>query len=148
MTWDILALQPEEHGGERRELDVQAAIAVLPGNILRPDFAEVADVRTTEHFGICVEDFLPLAARGCAQAVIVADHWREVEHAQDLVPVVVFTDKRNNGVVGVVAPDPFETGVVVVDFPERCVFLVQVVQHLHHLQELSVTVPADQVPVE
>ena len=124
MTWDILALQPEEYGCERRKLDVQAAIAVLPRDVLRPDFTEVADVRTSEHFGIRVEDFLPLAARGRAQAVVVADHRREVEHAQDLVSVVVFTDKRNNGVVGVVAPDPFETGVVVVDFPERCVFLV------------------------
>ena len=119
----LLPFQPEEHGGERRELDAQAAIAVLPRDVLRPDFTEVADVTAAEHVGIRVEDFLPLAARGCSQAVVVADHRREVEHAQDLVPVVVFTDKRDDGVVGVVAPDPFETGVVVVDFPERCVFL-------------------------
>ena len=143
-----LTFQAEVHGSERRKLDIQAAFAILPGDVLRPDFAEVTHVGAAEHASVSVEDFLPLAARGGSEAVVVADHRREVEHAENLVPVVVLAHEAYDGIVGIVAPDPFEAGVVVVDFPERGIFLVQVVQHLHHLQELAVAIPADQVPVE
>ena len=120
----------------------------MPRDVLRPDFAEVPDVGTAEHFGIRVEDFLPGAASRGSKAVVVADHRREVEHAQNLVSVIVLANKAHDGIVRVVAPDPFEAGVVVVDFPEGCVFLVKVVQDLHHLEELAVAIPADKVPVE
>lgn len=130
----MLSFQLEEHCGERRKLDAHACIAVLPRDILRPDFAQVADVRTAEHACVRVEDFLPLALCGGTEAVIVADDRGKVEYAENLVAVVVFTDKTHDGIVGVVAPDPFESGVVVVDFPEWGVILVDAVQNLHHLQ--------------
>ena len=134
MAWNILSFQAEEHGGERRKLDVQAPLPVLPRDVLRPDFTEVAYVGTAEHGCVRIEDFLPGSAGGGAEAVVVADDRREVEHAQDLVPVVILADEAHDGVVGVVAPNPFETGMVVVDFPEGGVILVDVVQDLHHLQ--------------
>lgn len=143
-----LTFQAEVNCGQRRELNVQAPLAVLPRNVLRPDFAEVTHVGAAEHASVSVEDFLPLAAGRSAEAVVVADHRREVEYAQNLVSVVVLTHKAHDGIVGIVAPDPFKACVVVVDFPERGVFLVQVVQNLHHLQELAMAIPADEVPVK
>ena len=73
---------------------------------------------------------------------------REVEHAQNLVPVVILAHETHDGIIGIVAPDPLETGVVVVNFPEGRVVFVNVVQLLHHGEEFAVAVPADEVPVE
>ena len=115
---------------------------------MRPDFAEVPDVAAAEQTRIGVEDFFPSSASGGAQTVIVTDNRREVEYAQNHVAVVVFTYKAYDGVVRVVAPYPFEAGVVMVDFPERRVVLVDVIQFLHHGEKLAVALPADQVPVE
>lgn len=143
-----LSFQLEVHGGKRRKLNAEAAVPVLPRDVLRPDFAEVSDVRSTEHFGVCVENFFPSAAARGSKAVIGARNWREVEYAENLVAVVVFTHETHDGIVGVVAPDPFESGIIMVDFPERGVLFVQAVERLHHLQELSMAVPAYQVPVK
>ena len=120
----MLSFQAEVHGSERRKLDAQAPLPVLPRDVLRPDFTEVPDVGTAEHFGIRIEDFLPGSVCGGSQAVILANDWRKVEHAKNHVAVVVFTYKAYDGVVGIVAPDPFEAGEIMVDFPEGCVFLV------------------------
>ena len=59
-----LSFQPEVHCRKRRELNVQAPLAVLPRDVLRPDFTEVSDVRTAEHGRIRVEDFFPGSAGG------------------------------------------------------------------------------------
>ena len=115
---------------------------------MRPDFAEIPDIAAAEQTRIRVEDFFPGSASGSAQAVIVADNRREVEYAQNHVAVVVFTYKTDDRVVCIVAPNPFEAGVVMVDFPERRVVFVNVVQLLHHGEEFAVAVPADEVPVE
>ena len=144
----LLSLELEVDCGKRRKLDVQAPFAVLPRNILRPDFTEIADVRASEHGCIGVENFFPSTASRSAQAVIVTDNRREVKHAENHVAVVILTDKAYNGIVGIVAPDPLKAGVVMVDFPQRRIFLVDVVQDLHHFEELAVAIPADQVPVE
>lgn len=40
----ILSFQLKVHSRKRWKLDVQAPFAVLPWNVLRPDFAEVSDV--------------------------------------------------------------------------------------------------------
>ena len=144
----MLPLQLEVHCRERRELDVEAALPILPRDVLRPDFAEVSDVRTAEHFGISIENFFPGSTCRGSQAIILANDWRKVEYAKDHVAVVIFTYKAYDGIVRVVAPNPFETSVIVVDFPKRGVFLVDVVQDLHHLQHFAVAIPADEVPVE
>ena len=144
----LLFFQSEINAGKWRELDVQAACAVLPRNILRPDFTEVPDVTAAEHAGIGVEDFFPGSACGGSQAVIFAYDRREVEYAQNHIAVVVFTYKAYDRVVRVVAPDPFKAGVVMVNFPEGRVVFVNVVQFLHHGEKLAVAVPADEVPVE
>ena len=115
---------------------------------MRPDFTEIANVRASEHGCIGVENFFPSTACGCAQAVIVTDYRRKVEHAENHVAMVIFTDEAYDGIVGIVAPDPFKAGVVMVDFPQRRIFLIDVVQDLHHFEELAVAIPADQVPVK
>lgn len=134
--WDFngceLSFQLEIHASKWRKLYGKAPLTVLPRNVLCPDFAEVPDVAAAEQTRIGVEDFFPGSASGGAQAVIVADNWREVEYAQNHIAMVVFTYKADDGVVCIIAPDPFEAGVVMVDFPERCVVLVDVVQFLHH----------------
>ena len=94
---------------------------------MRPDFTEIADVRTAEHGCIGVENFFPSTASRSAQAVIVTDNRREVEHAENHVAMVILADEAYDGIVGIVAPDPFKAGVVMVDFPQRRIFLVDVV---------------------
>ena len=59
-----LPFQAEVDCGQRRELNVQAPLPVLPRDVLRPDFAEVTHIGSAEHGRIRVEDFFPGSAGG------------------------------------------------------------------------------------
>ncbi len=62
-------------------------LAAHPGNVLGLDAAEISDVAAAVRFCVGVNKLTIETGLGDAQAVIVAHHWRCIDHERDDVAV-------------------------------------------------------------
>ncbi len=114
-----LALEFEDEGGEWREGEQEGVRAILSGDLLGVEAAEIADARASVVCGVGVEDFLVEAADRNADAVIAADDWRGVQDDDEKIFVISRAAyEGDDAVVAVVAINPFETGPFEIDFVE------------------------------
>ena len=81
--------------------------------------AQVAPAGAAEGLGVAVEDLVPGAAAGHAQAVVLARHRREVADHQHRLAVARLAQEGDHAVVGVVGIDPFEAVAGEVELVQR-----------------------------
>ena len=106
---ELFADEFEEDGSERWQLDVRAERAILPGRFFGVNLSGVADVSAAPHFGIRIENLLPTSANRKADAVRRSGNRREVKCAENGGTVRIATDKGNDGIVRVIAGNPFKS---------------------------------------
>jgi len=123
-----LALELEDEGGEGREGEQEGVRAILSGDLLGVEAAEVADAGASVVCGVGIEDFLVEAADWDADAVIAADDWRGVQDDDEKIFVISrAADKGDDAVVAVVAINPLETGPFEIDFVESRLLRVEAI---------------------
>ena len=110
----------------------------------------VFHARAAELLGVTVEYLAVFALLRHADAVVMSHLGREVaEDDEEILVIVGLSDEGDDGVLAVVAVDPLEAVPVEVNFPERTVFLVELVQGARVFEHLRVhRVLLDEMPIE
>src|ERR1041385_463329 len=112
-------LQLEGHGRQRRQVDEDGMFAAHPLSIFALHTAVIANIAATVRVGVGVDDLAIKSGARHAEAIVVPNDRRRVDHENDRFALARFAHERHDAVVGIVEIDPLEAFVRIVLLPER-----------------------------
>ena len=109
----------------------------------------IALVGASIHLGVAVQNFFPQAATRDADAIIVARHGGEIENHQHNVGVRArFADETQGAVFGVVMIGPLEAVGMKIQFVQRWLGLIKVVEIRDAFLHAAVEAILERVPLD
>ena len=97
--------------------------------------------------GIAVEEFTIVTFVWHANSIVFARNWGEVAYAYDLILLVLgFPEEGNDGLCGIRKVDPLETVPAMIDFVQRGLLAVEMVQVACQTLETHVPFEIAEVP--
>lgn len=111
----------------------------MTGDFIAMHRAAVTGIATVVMHRIGIEDFTPFARLIDTEAIAVARYWRKIADNDNFVAGLVTTNKNQHRTFFIVNHQPFKTIAVKVEFMQRLVMAISMVQVTH--QTLHPVVP-------
>ena len=120
----------ERNHAERRQIDAYRMALTLPGNGIRVDAAEIADIAAAIRFGVRIQDLFVPPFANSSNPISVTRDWGSVDDEDQDWAILRLTDISDNAVIGVVEIDPFKSFVRIIQLPQCRLVFVKVIQVL------------------
>src|SRR5581483_4308205 len=119
----------KDHYAQWRNSQLQRCRAAMRGSGFRNRPAAVTHVAAAKYLRIRVEDFTVFARFRYADPIFFVWRWRKIAHYDHkLLTTEAIADERNYRVFTIVKIDPFEAPTLKIDFIQRRLRFIQVVQ--------------------